>query len=132
MRAMSTDSGSKVLADMVPENFKPTSPRMIKRGPMFLGAATRTILGSFSSSGEKPGHLRLITIALSPFCEKARWALDIAGCKYTEDAHPPFFSAFSSLPASGGAVSAVPLRENAHAYIPLSVSYVIHGTAANA
>ncbi len=38
-------------------------------------------------------HLpRLITIAFSHFCEKARWALDRAGIEYVEDAHLPLFS----------------------------------------
>jgi glutathione S-transferase len=35
---------------------------------------------------------RLITIAFSHFCEKARWALDRAGIEYEEDAHLPLFS----------------------------------------
>jgi glutathione S-transferase len=35
---------------------------------------------------------RLITIAFSHFCEKARWALDRAGVDYVEDAHLPLFS----------------------------------------
>jgi glutathione S-transferase len=35
---------------------------------------------------------RLITIAFSHFCEKARWALDRAGIAYVEDAHLPLFS----------------------------------------
>ena len=35
---------------------------------------------------------RLITIAFSHYCEKARWALDRAGIDYIEDAHLPLFS----------------------------------------
>lgn len=35
---------------------------------------------------------RLITIAFSHYCEKARWALDRAGIEYIEDAHLPLFS----------------------------------------
>ncbi len=34
---------------------------------------------------------RLITIAFSHYCEKARWALDRAGVEYTEEAHLPLF-----------------------------------------
>jgi glutathione S-transferase len=34
---------------------------------------------------------RLITIGVSHFCEKARWALDRAGCDYVEEASAPFF-----------------------------------------
>jgi glutathione S-transferase len=33
--------------------------------------------------------MRLITIAISHFCEKARWALDLARVAYVEEAHPP-------------------------------------------
>lgn len=32
---------------------------------------------------------RLVTIGVSHFCEKARWALDRAGWRYTEDKHAP-------------------------------------------
>lgn len=35
--------------------------------------------------------LRLITIPVSHFCEKARWALDLACIPFTEDAHVPIF-----------------------------------------
>jgi glutathione S-transferase len=35
--------------------------------------------------------VRLITIPLSHFCEKARWALDRAAIDYQEEAHLPFF-----------------------------------------
>jgi len=34
---------------------------------------------------------KLITIAFSHYCEKARWALDRAGVEYTEEAHLPMF-----------------------------------------
>ncbi len=39
-----------------------------------------------------PMSIRLITIAFSHYCEKARWALDRAGIAYVEDAHLPLFS----------------------------------------
>jgi len=35
---------------------------------------------------------KLITIAFSHYCEKARWALDRADIDYVEDAHLPLFS----------------------------------------
>ncbi len=38
-----------------------------------------------------PSDLRLITIPISHYCEKARWALDWAGLRYTEDAHLQVF-----------------------------------------
>jgi glutathione S-transferase len=40
---------------------------------------------------------RLVTIAISHFCEKARWALDRAGIDYQEEAHLPLFHYPSSL-----------------------------------
>jgi glutathione S-transferase len=45
---------------------------------------------------------RLITIAFSHFCEKARWALDRAGIPYVEDAHLPLFSYLPLLRARAG------------------------------
>lgn len=46
--------------------------------------------------------LRLITIALSHFCEKARWALDRAGLEYVEEAHPPLLHGWATWRAGGG------------------------------
>jgi glutathione S-transferase len=34
-----------------------------------------------------PGELRLVTIPISHFCEKARWALELAGVPYREERH---------------------------------------------
>jgi len=36
-------------------------------------------------------HAKLITIGVSHYCEKARWALELANIPYTEDAHAPVF-----------------------------------------
>jgi glutathione S-transferase len=38
---------------------------------------------------------RFITIPLSHYCEKARWALDRAGLPYREEPHAPLFSRFA-------------------------------------
>ena len=63
----------------------------------------------------KPIHVRLITIGPSHFCEKARWALDIAESDihnpfyYTEDAHPPIFAGISTLKVSNGHASMTPM-----------------------
>jgi glutathione S-transferase len=46
--------------------------------------------------------LRLITIAISHYCEKARWALDRAGLPYVEEAHPPLLHNLATLRAGGG------------------------------
>lgn len=40
---------------------------------------------------------------------QVRWALDLCGMPYTEDAHPPGFSMFHTLPATQNKVSAVPV-----------------------
>ena len=40
---------------------------------------------------------RLLTIGVSHYCEKARWALDRAAWTYTEERHAPLFHYLSSL-----------------------------------
>lgn len=45
--------------------------------------------------------MRLITIGFSHYCEKARWALDRMGVKYTEDSHAPLAHYPAALRASG-------------------------------
>ena len=44
----------------------------------------------------------LITIPISHFCEKARWALDRAGISYTERAHLQLLHRFAARRAGGG------------------------------
>jgi glutathione S-transferase len=95
--------------------------RSIKKGPM---GVARVIINLFSSStgGERSPptknkilHLRLITIAASHYCEKARWGLDLleedeeSPYYYTEDGHPPGFHAFQTVPATRDGGSATPL-----------------------
>ncbi len=46
-------------------------------------------------------ELRLITIPISHYCEKARWALDWAALPYTEDAHLQVFHYLPVLRAGG-------------------------------
>ncbi|QDU66389.1 glutathione S-transferase family protein [Engelhardtia mirabilis] len=50
---------------------------------------------------------RLITIPISHYCEKARWALDRAGVDYVEDAHLPALSARLTRKAGGKATTPV-------------------------
>jgi glutathione S-transferase len=45
-----------------------------------------------------------ITIALSHYCEKARWALDRASVPYREEAHAPLLSRFATRRGAGGTV----------------------------
>lgn len=44
---------------------------------------------------------KLITIAFSHYCEKARWALDRAGVAYTEEPHLPVFHYLSTYRNGG-------------------------------
>jgi glutathione S-transferase len=44
----------------------------------------------------------LVTIPISHYCEKARWALDRAGVAYTEHAHLQFVHQFAARRAGGG------------------------------
>lgn len=45
---------------------------------------------------------RLITIPISHFCEKARWALDRAGVQYVEQPHLQLIHVFAARAAGGG------------------------------
>jgi glutathione S-transferase len=45
---------------------------------------------------------RLVTIPISHFCEKARWALDRAGVSYVEQAHLQLIHVFAARFAGGG------------------------------
>ncbi len=45
---------------------------------------------------------RLVTIAFSHYCEKARWALDRTGYPYREEVHVPMFHWLPALRAGGG------------------------------
>lgn len=45
--------------------------------------------------------LRLVTIPISHYCEKARWSLDLAGQRYREDANLPLFHLVPTRRAGG-------------------------------
>jgi glutathione S-transferase len=51
--------------------------------------------------------MRLITIPISHFCEKARWALDRAGMAYTEERHLQGLHRFACRRAGGGSTAPV-------------------------
>ena len=51
---------------------------------------------------------RLVTIPISHYCEKARWALDRAGVAYREERHVQIVHRFASRRAGGGGT--VPVR----------------------
>ncbi|MEN0064210.1 MAG: glutathione S-transferase family protein [Myxococcota bacterium] len=48
--------------------------------------------------------LRLITIPISHYCDKVRWALEYAGIPYREDAHVQGFHRAATRPAGGHSV----------------------------
>jgi glutathione S-transferase len=52
---------------------------------------------------------RLITIPPSHYCEKARWALELAGVAYAEERHPPLLH-LRAVRAAGGRHSTPVLR----------------------
>ena len=47
---------------------------------------------------------RLITMPHSHFCEKARWALDLSGIDYVEEAHPPLLHWLATVRRGGRSV----------------------------
>lgn len=56
--------------------------------------------------------LRLITIPISHYCEKARWALDRMGLEYVEEAHLQVFHYAATLGAGGGVTAPVLVHEH--------------------
>ena len=69
-----------------------------QRRPGLAGARTEGIL---------PAVLRLITIPISHYCEKARWALERIGMPYREERHIQGIHRFAARRAGGG--STVPV-----------------------
>jgi len=56
--------------------------------------------------------LRLLTIPISHYCEKARWALDRAGVRYREEPHVQGVHSFHARRAGGGATVPVLITED--------------------
>ena len=67
---------------------------------------------------------RLITIPFSHYCEKARWALEVAGVAYKEDAHLPLFHYTATVRA--GAKRTVPALVDGDRVIPDSTPIVAY------
>jgi glutathione S-transferase len=65
--------------------------------------------------------LRLVTITVSHYCEKARWALDRAGMRYVEEGHAPLFHRPFTM-ARGGA--STPLLATPHGSLTDSTDIV--------
>lgn len=67
---------------------------------------------------------RLITIPFSHYCEKARWALEVAGVPYTEEGHLPMFHYQATLRA--GAKRTVPALIDGDRVIPDSTPIIAY------
>jgi glutathione S-transferase len=106
-------------SSLPPENSKPSSSKQMSSGPL---AVAKSLIGIFSTvrqrdppSQDKTTHIRLITIAVSHYCEKVRWALDHVEARdespyyYTEDGHPPGFHAYETLKATKEEASITPM-----------------------
>ncbi len=71
-----------------------------------------------------PPKRRLVTISVSHFCEKARWALDRAELDYVEEAHYPNAHYLASFPLARTAF--VPILVDAGRVIPDSTAILRH------
>ncbi len=69
--------------------------------------------------------LRLITIAPSHYCEKARWALDRVGARYREEQHLPFFH-FLATVRPGRKSHTVPMLVTPHGLLTDSTDILRH------
>jgi glutathione S-transferase len=113
-----------------PEDLKKTSPQLLQSGPLAVAAFFVNAFSTVRKSPPPPAtphgggggpvkkkttHIRLITISVSHYCEKVRWALDMldndpeSPYYYDEDAHPPALHAQFTLHASRNEASATPM-----------------------
>mmetsp|Transcript_3427 Transcript_3427/g.5677 ORF Transcript_3427/g.5677 Transcript_3427/m.5677 type:complete len:359 (-) Transcript_3427:147-1223(-) len=101
------------------QDTRPVKCRNLKQGPLGFAKVFYDLFSTVEQreppSKNKTKHIRLITIRVSHFCEKARWALDLLDDNddspyyYTEDCHPPGFHSFESVAASNDNGSATPM-----------------------
>jgi glutathione S-transferase len=61
-----------------------------------------TSAGTLAKGHTAPGVLRLVTIPISHYCEKARWALERAGIGYREERHVQGVHRLAARRAGGG------------------------------
>jgi len=59
------------------------------------------IIKAFSRTGEECDKMRLISIAISHYVEKVRWALELGSIKWTEDGHLPGLHSFFTTDVTG-------------------------------
>jgi glutathione S-transferase len=123
MPSSDKDAKDDVAADkkdaILVHDMRPMTMRHLRRPPL---SVVMGVYDMFNKIGRreppdrhKTKHLRLITIRVSHYNEKARWALDLleedetSTVYYTEDTHPSGFQAFESVRASKGHASATPM-----------------------
>lgn len=134
----SANNQKPVTEEQLPsENIPQTKSKHLKKGPL---ASFRVLVDNFQTvdaqrpkpANKKTKHIRLITIAPSHYCEKVRWGLDLldedddSPYYYTEDAHPPALSSFSSVPATRGSSSSVPVTVHDNNFIGDSTHILQH------
>lgn len=73
----------------------------------FVALNCRWVLGRRAKGERRDGENVLVTIPISHFCEKARWALERAGVTYRERAHLQVFHRFAVRRAGGGTTAPV-------------------------
>lgn len=120
---MNSDDKEEVNITLPVENVRRTKAKFLDHG---IFRAVKLLMRAFQSSTQErecpPGksiesHVRLITINFSHYCEKVRFAFDLLENDsdkenkfyYTEDAHPPAFSFFETIPASNDQASSAPM-----------------------
>ena len=84
-----------------PAQVQNLPPTKLETLPFSLRTIGRTIT-LLSQSGEEPQKKRLISIAISHYVEKVRWALDNGSSEYTEDGHLPGIHTFFTVPVTNG------------------------------
>lgn len=87
------------------ENTRQVTLDKINRGPL---GKIAPLIETFSTCYTPDTHLRMVTVGISHYCEKTRWALDLSGLPYYEDAHPPGLSALQTTTLDPN-VSATPI-----------------------
>ena len=68
-----------------------------------------TLMKWMTGSGAPSRVPTLITIGISHYCERVRWALDLSGAEYVEFPHPPGLHIPFTNEASGGVSSVTPM-----------------------
>ncbi|KAL3938710.1 MAG: hypothetical protein SGARI_001636 [Bacillariaceae sp.] len=108
------------MSSLPPENAKTMSTKQSSSGPL---AVAKVAVGIWSNSNRqrpppspaKTQHIRLITIAVSRYCEKARWVLDMLEADekspyyFSEDSHPPGLHSYEPLKVSKEQASMTPM-----------------------